>query len=73
MRFAKLFSVLALGFVLALSACKKKAGEEGTELTPADTAMTTPPPETTPMDTGMMGGDTMMGHDSMMMGDSSSM
>jgi hypothetical protein len=69
MRFLKVVPVIALATALAVTACKQEgAVEEGTELTPADTAMTTPPPapqmETMPMegDTSMMmEGDTAGG------------
>jgi hypothetical protein len=40
--------VIALATAFAVTACKQEgAVEEGTELTPADTAMTTPPPPPT--------------------------
>ena len=45
MRLFKMVPVIAL--VTAMTACEQEgAVEEGTELTPADTAMTTPPPAT---------------------------
>ncbi|MGH7572090.1 MAG: hypothetical protein ACREMK_09640 [Gemmatimonadota bacterium] len=66
MRFWKIFPALTIAAVLTIAACGQQAGEEtDTELTPADTALTTPPPADVPEDTMMMGpGDTMM-----MMGD----
>jgi hypothetical protein len=65
--------VIALATAFAVTACKQEgAVEEGTELTPADTAMTTPPPapdmgmtDTMAMEEGdtiiMMEGDTTDG------------
>jgi hypothetical protein len=47
MRLFKMVPVIALATAVAVTACKQEgAVEEGTELTPADTAMTTPPPAT---------------------------
>jgi hypothetical protein len=47
MRLFKLLPVIALATAVAVTACEQEgAVEEGTELTPADTAMTTPPPAT---------------------------
>ena len=72
MRFSKMVPVIAVAAAVAMAACEQEgAVEEGTELTPADTAMTTPPPAP---DMGMddtmgMEGDTMM----MMEGDTSAM
>lgn len=61
MRFFKIVPVFALVAAVAAAACSQEGAEEGTELTPADTAMTTPPPAEPDimMDTLMMG-DTMM-------------
>ncbi|MGH7550133.1 MAG: hypothetical protein ACREK3_05185 [Gemmatimonadota bacterium] len=66
MRFWKILPALTITAALTIAACGQQAGEEAeTELTPADTAFTTPPPADVPEDTMMMGpGDTMM-----MMGD----
>lgn len=51
MRFFKMVPVIAIAAAVAMAACAEEgAVEEGTELTPADTAMTTPPPA---MDEGM--------------------
>ena len=70
MRFFKMVPVIAIAAAFAVAACEQEgAVEEGTELTPADTAMTTPPPapemdtaDTIPMEEGdtviMMEGDT---------------
>ena len=68
MRFFKMVPVVAIAAAVAVAACEQEgAVEEGTELTPADTAMTTPPPapdmaDTIPMEEGdtviMMEGDT---------------
>jgi hypothetical protein len=67
MRFLRMVPVFALAIAFAAAACgESDTVEEGTELTPADTAMTTPPPapdmgmDTMSMeaDTGMMMGDT---------------
>ena len=70
MRFLKIVPVIALATAFAVTACEQQdTVEEGTELTPADTAMTTPPPapemgtsDTIPMEEGdtviMMEGDT---------------
>jgi hypothetical protein len=45
MRFFKIVPVIAIAAAVAVAACEQEgAVEEGTELTPADTAMTTPPP-----------------------------
>lgn len=56
MRLFKTLPVIALATAVAMTACAQEgAVEEGTELTPADTAMTTPPPA---MDMEM-GADTM--------------
>lgn len=64
MRFAKLVPVFAFALALGLGACAEEGAEEGEgELTPADTAMTTPPPA---MEEEPMMGDTMP-HDTMMM------
>jgi hypothetical protein len=64
MRLFKMFPVIALATAFAVTACEQEgAVEEGTELTPADTAMTTPPPATD-MDMDM---DTMAMDTSMMM------
>lgn len=47
MRLFKMLPVIALATAVAVTACEQEgAVEEGTELTPADTAMTTPPPAT---------------------------
>ena len=47
MRLFKMLPVVALATAVAMTACEQEgAVEEGTELTPADTAMTTPPPAT---------------------------
>lgn len=62
MRFTKLVPVFAFALTLGLGACAEEGVEEGEgELTPADTAITTPPPaptepmmEDTLMDTMMM-------------------
>lgn len=57
MRFLKMVPVFALVAAVAMTACEQEgAEEEGTELTPADTAMTTPPPPV--MEDTMMMGDT---------------
>ena len=59
MRLWRLFPALTIAAALTIGACGQRAGEEAeTELTPADTAMTTPPPAEEPMteDTGMMEG-----------------
>ena len=72
MRFLKIVPVIAIAAAVAMAACEQEgAVEEGTELTPADTAMTTPPPapEMDTIDTMMMDGDTMM----MMEGDTTVM
>lgn len=67
MRFLKIVPVIAIAAAVAMAACEQEgAVEEGTELTPADTAMTTPPPAP---DTMIMEGDTMM----MMEGDTTVM
>lgn len=70
MRFFKMVPVIAIAAAFAVAACKQEgAVEEGTELTPADTAMMTPPPapdmgtvDTMAMEEGdtiiMMEGDT---------------
>ena len=70
MRFLRIVPVIALATALAVTACQQEdTVEEGTELTPADTAMTTPPPapdmgtvDTMAMEEGdtiiMMEGDT---------------
>lgn len=53
MRLLKLVPVLAFALSLGLGACAEQGAEEGgDELTPADTAMTTPPPapEAAPME-----------------------
>ena len=64
MRFFKMVPVFALAVAIAATACSQEgAEEEGTELTPADTAMTTPPPAEP---------DVMM-DDTMMMGDTAAM
>lgn len=69
MRFFKIVPVFALVAAVALAACSRDgAEEEGTELTPADTAMTTPPPAEPDI---MM--DTMMMGDTMMMADTAAM
>jgi hypothetical protein len=62
MRFLRIVPVIALATVFAVTACKQEgAVDEGTELTPADTAMTTPPPAPDMgMDTMAMEGDTSM-------------
>lgn len=62
MRFWKIFPALTIAAALTIGACGQQAGEEAdTELTPADTALMTPPPAEMPEDTMMMGpGDTMM-------------
>jgi hypothetical protein len=47
MRFSKMVPVIAVAAAIAMAACEQEgAVEEGTELTPADTAMMTPPPAT---------------------------
>jgi hypothetical protein len=72
MRFLKIVPVIAIATAVAMAACEQEgAVEEGTELTPADTAMTTPPPapEMDTIDTMIMEGDTMM----MMEGDTTVM
>lgn len=47
MRLFKMLPVIALATAVAVTSCSQEgAVEEGTELTPADTAMTTPPPAT---------------------------
>lgn len=47
MRLFKMLPVFALVTAFGMTACEQEgAVEEGTELTPADTAMTTPPPAT---------------------------
>jgi hypothetical protein len=71
MRFSRIIPVLTIAGALSIGACGQQAGEEAdTELTPADTAMTTPPPAEFPEDTMMMGPeDTLMMGDTMMMGD----
>ena len=72
MRFLKIVPVIAVAAIVAMAACEQEgAVEEGTELTPADTAMTTPPPapEMDTIDTMIMEGDTMM----MMEGDTTVM
>jgi hypothetical protein len=47
MRLFKMVPVIALATAVAVTACEQEGTvEEGTELTPADTAMTTPPPAT---------------------------
>ena len=44
MRFLRIVPVIALATAFAVTACQQEdTVEEGTELTPADTAMTTPP------------------------------
>jgi len=72
MRFLKIVPVIAIAAAVAIAACEQEgAVEEGTELTPADTAMTTPPPapDMDTIDTMIMEGDTMM----MMEGDTTVM
>ena len=72
MRFLKIVPVIAIATAVAMAACEQEgAVEEGTELTPADTAMTTPPPapDMDTIDTMIMEGDTMM----MMEGDTTVM
>jgi hypothetical protein len=72
MRFQKIVPVIAIAAAVAMAACEQEgAVEEGTELTPADTAMTTPPPapDMDTIDTMIMEGDTMM----MMEGDTTVM
>jgi hypothetical protein len=72
MRFLKIVPVIAIAAAVAMAACEQEgAVEEGTELTPADTAMTTPPPapDMDTIDTMIMEGDTMM----MMEGDTTVM
>lgn len=72
MRFLKIVPVIAIAAAVAVAACEQEgAVEEGTELTPADTAMTTPPPapDMHTIDTMIMEGDTMM----MMEGDTTVM
>jgi hypothetical protein len=72
MRFLKIVPVIAIAAAVAVAACEQEgAVEEGTELTPADTAMTTPPPapDMDTIDTMIMEGDTMM----MMEGDTTVM
>ena len=72
MRFLKIVPVIASAAAVAMAACEQEgAVEEGTELTPADTAMTTPPPapDMDTIDTMIMEGDTMM----MMEGDTTVM
>lgn len=65
MRLWKAFPALAIALTLGLGACAEQGADEGEELTPADTALTTPPPAEEPamgMDDTMMG-DTMMMED----------
>jgi hypothetical protein len=72
MRFLRIVPVIAIAAAVAMAACEQEgAVEEGTELTPADTAMTTPPPapDMDTIDTMIMEGDTMM----MMEGDTTVM
>ena len=72
MRFFQMVPVVAFAAAFAVAACEQEgAVEEGTELTPADTAMTTPPPapEMDTVDTMIMGDDTTM----MMEGDTTAM
>lgn len=72
MGFLKIVPVIAIAAAVAMAACEQEgAVEEGTELTPADTAMTTPPPapDMDTVDTMIMEGDTMM----MMEGDTTVM
>ncbi|MBW3660419.1 MAG: hypothetical protein KY397_02145 [Gemmatimonadetes bacterium] len=61
MRFWKLVPVFAFTLALGLGACAEGADEGEEELTPADTALTTPPPapETAPL-TGDTLADTML-------------
>lgn len=69
MRFFKIVPVFALVAAVAVAACAQEgAEEEGTELTPADTAMTTPPPA----EPDVMVDTTMMG-DTLMMADTAAM
>ena len=73
MRLFKMLPVVAIAAAVALGAACAEEGaeEEGTELTPADTAMTTPPPAT---DMDMPMDDTMgMMDDTLMMGDTTAM
>lgn len=66
MRFVKFLPVCLVALALSLGACAKDDEAED-ELSPADTAMTMPPPAPDMMgDTMMMGDTTMMG-DSMQM------
>lgn len=67
MRFIKMVPVFALVAAVAVAACQQEgAEEEGTELTPADTAMIMPPPDVM-MDDSMMMGDSAMMADTMHM------
>lgn len=66
MRFVKFLPVCLVALALGLGACSKD-DEADAELSPADTAMTMPPPAPDMM------GDTMMMGDSMMMGDTTQM
>lgn len=66
MRFPKVSPVLMIAASLTLGACAQEGVDEGeTELTPADTALTIPPPASDMDD--MMMDDTMMMGDTMMM------
>ena len=59
MRLSRIIPVLTIAGALSIGACGQQATEEEeTDLTPADSAMTTPPPAEFPEDTMMMGGDT---------------
>lgn len=66
MRITKLIPVFAFALALGLGACAEDGADEGEdELTPADTALTTPPPA--PAEEPMMDDTMMMDHDTMMM------
>lgn len=69
MRFFKMVPVFVMVAAVAVACQKEGAEEEGTELTPADTAMTTPPPA----EPDVMMDDSMMMGDSMMMADTAAM
>jgi hypothetical protein len=64
MRLFKMVPVIAIATAVALTACEQEgAVEEGTELTPADTAMTMPPATDMGMEADTMAmdeGDTLI-------------
>ncbi len=61
MRFWRIFPALNMATALTIGACGQQAGEEAeTELTPADTAMMTPPPAAEEATGEEMEHDTMM-------------